>query len=160
MLSIRHIAKDYLDLNPLFLNNQNCLTAIESLLANEFFDVQMTGVFLAAALNKTETPFSQIELLEVYRGWIESYIEDWAVCDTFGTEVLSPILEENKQSLQVLNTLSKSRNPWARRISLISLIKAKDKFNNWNKILDQLLSLYTEEKNPLVKKAIRWAKNR
>lgn len=155
--SIRKIAKDYLKSNPDFQNNSNCLDAIKGLLSSKIFDVQAVGVFLAASINIPKDHFERMDLLTTYREWTEAYIKDWAICDTFGTEVIAPALQDDDESRQFLNDLSLSDNRWSRRIALVSLIKAKTKFNDWQNTLAILLVSYSEEKDYFVKKAIRWA---
>lgn len=135
---IRKVTKKYSDVGP---------EVVEKLISSKVLDIQIAGIFLAGSLRE---PLN----INICQEWIERYIDDWAVCDTFATEVVAPQLKEDDQTLEVLSSMAQSENKWARRTALVSVIKAE----NVKDVLASILPQYRNEKDPIVKKAILWAR--
>lgn len=134
------------------------LQITERLLSAEIFDIQLVGVYLAASLNSPKSFIDEANRLNTYQEWVEKYIKNWALCDTFATEVFSRALQGDKQTLRALNSLASSQNKWARRMALVSLVKASNRIEDYDEILISLLPHYEGEDEPIVKKALQWAK--
>jgi 3-methyladenine DNA glycosylase AlkD len=71
-------------------------------------------------------------------------------------EVVVRIIKNSPNKIKRLNAWIKSENVWLRRAALVTMVKLKNKIENWYKIALQMLSYLTKEKEPTVRKAINW----
>lgn len=58
----------------------------------------------------------------VFERWIESYVNNWAKCDTFCNHSVGALIERFPKCINSLKTWTKSDNKWLRRASAVSLI--------------------------------------
>lgn len=62
------------------------------------------------------------EDLPVFRDWINTYITNWASCDSFCNHTMGAYLEQFPEHIRELNRWTRSENRWMRRASAVSLI--------------------------------------
>jgi 3-methyladenine DNA glycosylase AlkD len=60
--------------------------------------------------------------LQVFEKWINSYINNWAWCDTFCNHTVGEFIEMYPQFLRKLKIWATSKNIWLRRAAAVSLI--------------------------------------
>ncbi len=60
--------------------------------------------------------------LEVFRSWIEKYIDNWAKCDSFCNHTVGDFMQKYPQRAAELKKWAKSGNRWMRRAAAVSLI--------------------------------------
>lgn len=60
--------------------------------------------------------------IEVFKGWIESYVSNWASCDTLCNHSVGTLLEMYPNTVADLKKWTASPNRWMRRASAVSLI--------------------------------------
>jgi 3-methyladenine DNA glycosylase AlkD len=92
---------------------------------------------------------------EVFEKWVNSYIGNWASCDTLCNHTIGAFIEMYPEYLQRLKKWAKSPNRWVKRASAVSLIvpAKKGKFlNDIFVIADILLS----DKDDMVQKGYGW----
>lgn len=146
---LRRIVKEFYAGNPALANGKNCSEVAEDLFKSRVFDLQLAGVFLAGNC--------KIKDIGIIEKWFD-YINDWAVCDTLSTEVITDILVGDHTAINRIFSWSKSPNQWIRRVALVTTVKLKDKITNWESLAEKILILFDQEKEPIVKKAVEWLK--
>lgn len=60
--------------------------------------------------------------LKLFEEWIDSYVNNWASCDTMGNHTVGSFLEMYPEFVHELKRWTQSPNRWMRRASAISLI--------------------------------------
>ncbi len=92
---------------------------------------------------------------------IEKYsneIEDWAVCDTLGMQSIKSLVKAYaKEIFALANKLSKSKNLWRRRLSIV-LVESYTKHKEYHPQINRLIELHENDKEYYVKKAVDWIK--
>ncbi len=64
----------------------------------------------------------ELKDLDVFRRWIEKYINNWAKCDGFCNHTIGNLIEKYPESLNELKKWAKSENRWLKRAAAVSLI--------------------------------------
>ena len=59
---------------------------------------------------------------KVFQKWVDTYVTNWASCDTFCNHSIGAFLEMYPEFLPELKRWAKSKNRWMRRASAVSLI--------------------------------------
>ena len=59
---------------------------------------------------------------QVFKGWIERYINNWAKCDGFCCGTMGRFLEKYQDFIPKIKTWTRSRNRWVKRAAAVSLI--------------------------------------
>jgi 3-methyladenine DNA glycosylase AlkD len=62
------------------------------------------------------------EDMKVFRHWIDTYINNWAACDSFCNHTLGDLIERYPEYVEELKLWTKSDNRWMRRAAAVSLI--------------------------------------
>jgi 3-methyladenine DNA glycosylase AlkD len=145
---IRKIAKEYFKR----FSKEKWREIVKELMSTKVFENQMAGIFLLDLFLKTEEKISISEIEEL----IKDYIDNWATCDTISSEVVAKVLTHSPKEIKSLDTWVKSRNVWLKRAALVTMVKLKNKIEDWQRIASQMLSSLGEEREPILKKAIRW----
>jgi 3-methyladenine DNA glycosylase AlkD len=60
--------------------------------------------------------------LATFKGWIESYINNWAKCDGFCNHTIGDLIQRCPKILEEVKSWAKSENRWLKRASAVSLI--------------------------------------
>ncbi|MFA5105362.1 MAG: DNA alkylation repair protein [Candidatus Micrarchaeia archaeon] len=60
--------------------------------------------------------------LEIFRSWIDRYINNWAKCDGFCNHSVGDFIQKYPERVSDLKIWAKSRNRWMRRAAAVSLI--------------------------------------
>ena len=103
------------------------------------------------ALKKSYTPAD----FEIFKKWIDTYISNWASCDTFCNHSMGEFIELYPQYLSELKKFTASKNRWLRRASAVSLIVPARKgmfVDSIFEISDMLLT----DKDDMVQKGYGW----
>ena len=93
--------------------------------------------------------------LQLFRRWIEKYVDNWAKCDGFCNHTIGSFVEKYPESVQELKNWTKSKNRWLRRAAAVSLIipaKQGRFLADILEIADQLLL----DKDDMVQKGYGW----
>ena len=92
---------------------------------------------------------------EIFEKWIDTYVNNWASCDTLCNHTVGEFVEMYPEYLSRLKKFTSSKNRWMRRASAVTLIvpARKGKFlNDIFEIADKLLV----DKDDLVQKGYGW----
>ncbi len=92
---------------------------------------------------------------EIFEEWIDTYVNNWASCDTLCNHTVGEFIEMYPEYLSRIKKFTTSENRWMRRASAVSLIvpARKGKFlNDIFEIADKLLV----DNDDLVQKGYGW----
>ena len=93
--------------------------------------------------------------IKIFEKWIDTYVNNWASCDTFCNHTVGGFIEMYPEHISTLKTFAKSDNRWMRRASAVSLIIPARKGKFLSDILEiaDILLLDTDD---LVQKGYGW----
>ncbi|OIP85129.1 MAG: DNA alkylation repair protein [Porphyromonadaceae bacterium CG2_30_38_12] len=91
----------------------------------------------------------------VFKNWIENYIHNWAVCDTFCNRVMGDFIQMYPNYLVALKEFTKSENRWVRRAAAVSLIVPARKGLFLEPIL-QIAETLVNDTDDMVQKGYGW----
>src|SRR3972149_8724533 len=93
--------------------------------------------------------------LGLFSRWIESYVDDWAKCDTLCNHTVGGFIEKYPESVSELKSWAKSENRWLKKAAAMSLIipaKKGDFLQDALEISDMLL----RDEDDTVQKGYGW----
>jgi 3-methyladenine DNA glycosylase AlkD len=124
-----------------------CEELFRSNYCEEAFIVSSWAHLLATRYEKKDLP--------VFRHWIDSYITNWATCDSFCNHTMGSFIEKYPEYLDELKHWTQSNNRWMRRAAAVSLIiPAKQ-----GKYLDtalEIADLLLTDRDDMVRKGYGW----
>jgi 3-methyladenine DNA glycosylase AlkD len=92
---------------------------------------------------------------ELFKKWIDSYINNWASCDTFCNHTVGTFIEIYPDYVSELKNFTSSKNRWMRRAAAVSLIVPAKKGLFIDTVFEISDSLLTDE-DDLVQKGYGW----
>jgi 3-methyladenine DNA glycosylase AlkD len=95
------------------------------------------------------------EDLPVFRHWIESYVTNWATCDSFCNHTMGSFIEKFPEYHEELKHWTQSNNRWLRRAAAVSLIIPAKQGKHLNTVLD-IASLLLTDNDDMVQKGYGW----
>ena len=93
--------------------------------------------------------------LELFSRWIESYVDDWAKCDTLCNHTVGGFMEKYPESISELKSWAKSKNRWLRRAAAVSLI-IPAKQGNFLPDVFEISDILLSDKDDMVQKGYGW----
>lgn len=93
--------------------------------------------------------------LMTFKRWIESYIDDWAKCDSFCNHTIGDLIQKYPQIINEVKNWAKSNNRWFKRASAVSIIVPAKKgllLEDAFEICDELLL----DSDDIVQKGYGW----
>ncbi|MDR1373077.1 MAG: DNA alkylation repair protein [Dysgonamonadaceae bacterium] len=93
--------------------------------------------------------------IKIFEHWIETYITNWATCDSFCNHAVGVLVERFPENIKTLKRWSKSKNIWLRRTSAVSLIVPSRKGLFFDDILEIAETLLLDEED-MVQKGYGW----
>jgi 3-methyladenine DNA glycosylase AlkD len=137
------------------ISSEAYTSVAEKLLAKDFYEEKMSAIFLLGESIKD----GQALDFPILERLINSYVDEWSLCDTFATEIVAPsLLTDWDIGQEVLIEWSGSQNEWVRRSALVGLVKCKDRVSNWREFSQSFLNKFERENEKIVKKAAAWLK--
>ena len=95
------------------------------------------------------------EDIKVFEKWIDSYVSNWASCDTLCNHTVGEFIEMYPEYLSNLKKWSESNNRWMRRASAVSLIIPARRGKFLTDILE-IANVLLMDKDDLVQKGYGW----
>lgn len=92
---------------------------------------------------------------ELFEKWIDSYVNNWASCDTFCNHTVGEFIAMYPEFLSKLKKFTNSENRWMRRAAAVSLIVPARKGRFLDEIFEIADGLLTD-KDDLVQKGYGW----
>jgi 3-methyladenine DNA glycosylase AlkD len=91
----------------------------------------------------------------VFEKWVDTYVNNWASCDTLCNHTVGEFLEMYPEYIRELKKWAASRNRWMRRASAVSLIiPARE--GKFLKEIFQIADILLLDNDDLVQKAYGW----
>jgi len=109
------------------------------------------GIILLEKKLKIITPKHLLQFV----GWIDKYVENWAVCDSFCLKIISKYYESYTSTLSDLYSRADSSNRWRRRAACVTLSKLT-RTGRYYKEAFKLTELLLEDKDIIVLKGVGW----
>jgi 3-methyladenine DNA glycosylase AlkD len=141
----RELAKKYIELS---------LPEIKKVLHSKIHEERLTALIVLTY--KYEKTKNESEKKEIYDFYLKNtkYINNWDLVDISTPKIIGSYLLEHQNERKILNSLSKSKNMWERRISILAtfpLLKNKE----YSEVL-KLSKLFLKDKHDLMHKATGW----
>ena len=95
------------------------------------------------------------EDIKVFAKWINSYVSNWASCDTLCNHTVGEFIEMYPEHLSELKKWAQSENRWMRRASSVSLIIPAKHGKYLNDILE-IANILLMDKDDMVQKGYGW----
>jgi 3-methyladenine DNA glycosylase AlkD len=93
--------------------------------------------------------------LEVFKVWIEKYINNWAKCDAFCNHTIGGLIEKHPESVSKVKSWAKSENRWLKRAAAVSLIIPAKKGEFLQEVFEISDTLLSDE-DDMVQKGYGW----
>jgi len=90
----------------------------EELLGSGYLEEGFVACHWSYALQSEYSP----EDFLLFERWVDRYVTNWAVCDTFCNHTMGAFLERYPEYVARLSAWARSENRWVRRASAVSLI--------------------------------------
>lgn len=95
------------------------------------------------------------EDFKVFEKWVDTYVSNWASCDTLCNHTIGEFLEMYPDYLKELPKWAKSGNRWKRRAASVSLIIPAKK-GMFLKEIFEIANILLTDKDDLVQKGYGW----
>ena len=93
--------------------------------------------------------------LPVFRYWIDSYISNWAACDSFCNHTMGKFIEKFPEYISELKRWAQSDNRWMRRAAAVSLIVPAKRGKYLDDVLE-IADLLLTDNDDMVRKGYGW----
>ncbi len=93
---------------------------------------------------------------KIFKKWIERYVSNWAVCDTFCNHTMGSFIEKFPKFIKEIKKWTGSKNRWVKRASAVSFIVPAKQGKFLKDVFDISDSLLLD-KDDLVQKGYGWA---
>jgi len=95
------------------------------------------------------------EDLLLFRRWIETYITNWASCDTFCNHTVGDFIDQYPECTLELKRWTQSENRWMRRAAAVSLIVPAKRGRYLDEVLE-IADLLLTDPDDMVQKGYGW----
>lgn len=92
---------------------------------------------------------------DIFERWVNSYISNWASCDTFCNHTIGTFIEMYPDYLSGLKRWALSKNRWVKRASSVSLIVPARK-GKFLKDIFEIADILHSDKDDMVQKGYGW----
>jgi 3-methyladenine DNA glycosylase AlkD len=92
---------------------------------------------------------------EIFEGWINDYVNNWASCDTFCNHTVGALVEMYPELLDGLKKWATSENRWMKRASAVSLIIPARKGMFLKDVFD-IAGILHSDSDDMVQKGYGW----
>ena len=92
---------------------------------------------------------------QVFEGWVQKYVDNWAKCDTLCNHTIGAFIEEYPGFVENLKGWSRSENRWLKRASAVTLILPARKGDFLKDVLE-ISDILLKDKDDLVQKGYGW----
>lgn len=125
-------------------------------LAEDLFKIQsLEESFVACNWVYRKRKEFRKEDLHIFEQWIDSYINNWATCDTFCNHTMGIVVDNFPELIKELKRWTLSDNLWMRRASVVSLI-VPARAGKFKDHIFEICSLLLNDKEDMVQKGYGW----
>jgi 3-methyladenine DNA glycosylase AlkD len=93
--------------------------------------------------------------LTIFRHWIDTYITNWASCDSFCNHTMGAFIEQYPEYIGELKRWTQSENRWMRRAAAVSLIIPAKQGKFFNEAIE-IANLLLTDGDDMVQKGYGW----
>jgi 3-methyladenine DNA glycosylase AlkD len=147
---VRKIAKKYWTVVKI-LEKGEIFSLCEELFRSNYCE----EAFIVSSWTHLLEPRYEKKDLIVFHHWIESYITNWAVCDSFCNHTIGSFIEKYPEYLDELKHWTQSNNRWLRRAAAVSLIIPAKQGKYLDTVLD-IADLLIADGDDMVQKGYGW----
>ncbi len=123
----------------------------EQLLKSDYIEEAIIAFDWAYRLRNSYMP----EDFKTFETWVESYVNNWAKCDTLCNHTIGSFIEKYPDYIQHLKTWTKSPNRWVRRAAAVTLILPARKGNFLDSVFEIADNLLLD-RDDMVQKGYGW----
>ena len=91
----------------------------------------------------------------VFRRWIDTYINNWAACDSFCNHTMGDMIDKYPEYVEELKLWTTSENRWMRRAAAVSLIVPAKHGKFADEVLE-IADLLLTDNDDMVRKGYGW----
>ena len=129
----------------------NIFTLCNNLFSSGIMEESFVACHWSYAVNKQYEPTD----IRVFERWVNSYVNNWATCDTLSNHTVGTLIEMYPALIADLKTWALSENRWVRRASAVSLIIPARKGKFINDIF-QIADILLTDTDDMVRKGYGW----
>ena len=144
MPALREIAQTFVDVKE---------SELKKLITSKFHEYRMCGFLILTYRYKQANRLERKRIYKMYTNNLK-YVNNWDIVDVTTPNIIGEYIKENKAERKKIELLSRSRNLWKRRVSVLScfpLVRVGE-FTMFLRIAKTLLS----DKEDLIHKAVGW----
>lgn len=97
----------------------------------------------------------ELKDFEVFKNWIEKYINNWAKCDGFCNHTIGDFLEKYPEKVDDLKIWANSKNRWLKRAAAVSLIVPAKKGKFLQEAFE-ISDIMLQDEDDMVQKGYGW----
>jgi 3-methyladenine DNA glycosylase AlkD len=97
----------------------------------------------------------ELKDFKVFDKWVNTYVSNWALCDTLCNHTVGAFVDMYPQYLRGLKKWAKSKNRWARRAAAVSLI-IPARHGKFIKDIFELADILLLDGDDIVQKGYGW----
>lgn len=132
-------------------SKERLLESCEKLWASGIHEEGLVACFWSHSLVKKLIP-SDFDLLE---RWVEAYVSNWALCDTFCNHTVGEFLMQYPAFLPQLKEWARKENRWMKRAAAVSLIVPARRGLFLKEVLE-IATILQKDEDDLVQKGVGW----
>jgi len=123
----------------------------EELWKLQYFEEAVIACVWSESLHKQYEPSD----FKIFQHWVETYVSNWAACDTLCNHTIGTFIMMYPEYLQELKKWAKSSNRWVRRASAVTLIIPARKGMFLEDIFE-IADILLTDKDHMVQKGYGW----
>ncbi|NPV62871.1 MAG: DNA alkylation repair protein [Methanotrichaceae archaeon] len=133
------------------LEKPKIFSLCEKLLQSDYMEEAFIASEWAYALRKTYQPAD----FQVFERWVESYVNNWAKCDSLCNHTIGSFIEQYPEYIQNLKGWARSENRWVRQASAVTLILPARKGMFLEDVFE-IADILLRDEDDLVQKGYGW----
>lgn len=145
------IAKKYWKEEVLKLSKEEIFKICEELYASNYSE---EAYIVSEWVPNLKDQFVKTDI-KIFKKWIDTYINDWAKCDSFCNHTMGDFIEKFPEYIEELKSWTKSKNKWMRRASAVSLILPARR-GKYLKDIFEISDVLLLDKEDMVQKGYGW----
>ena len=147
---VTQIAKVH-DKKILSLEKKEVFALCEKLWQSGYMEESFIACHYAYLIRKNYKPID----FKIFEKWVNSYVSNWASCDTLCNHTIGSFVEMYPKYLKNLKKWAKSKNRWVKRASAVTLI-IPARHGKFLKEIFEIADILLLDKDDLVQKGYGW----
>jgi 3-methyladenine DNA glycosylase AlkD len=127
----------------------------ETLLGEEYGEKKMLGVYLLGVPYNLKKIQQVPTIIDIFGGYIEEYVNDWATCDNLSSQVVRHVLTAKPEHIPKVQAWSTSSNDWKQRASCVSFL-SHARHGTHNEIILDIATRVIQNRNRFPQLGVGW----